>query len=326
MKITAVVRTHNRKEFLKECLCSISLQSYSNWEILIFDDGGDEDNYKVYRDFKESHQDKRVVYLTSATNFDLFKKSWTYPIHLSEGEIIIRIDDDDVFEIDAFTYVAEVYESNPQLDFSYGSSASFSDDEKRLIGTLYNTSPLDHKTRSAWGPYVDPINKHWMWFENYFEEDIPLTSIIHASRKAIMTVYHPYVMRKSSLLKLDDLENPTSNFFDDLEFLSTLEYLGFTYAVLKKILIFTRDHNNERIMSWSGISHGTNLYEESNRVRELVDQIRPNNFLPSIREISSKLLEIEDVEKILDQTQMLIESKVTQIFGIDPLSKNSKDS
>jgi cellulose synthase/poly-beta-1,6-N-acetylglucosamine synthase-like glycosyltransferase len=48
MKITAVVRTHNRKDFLKECLSSISIQTYPDWEVLIFDDGGDELNYNIY--------------------------------------------------------------------------------------------------------------------------------------------------------------------------------------------------------------------------------------------------------------------------------------
>jgi len=314
MKITAVVRTHDRKDFLKECLSSISIQTHPDWEVLIFDDGGDELNYKIYRDFRKSHPDKRIVYLTSVTNFDFFKKSWTYPITMSEGDIILRIDDDDIFHANSFSFISDVYESNPSLDFSFGSSASFSDNEKKILGIFYNSTPTEHKTTSAWGPYVYPVEKHWMWFADYYQQEVPFTSIVHASRKNIMTVFHPYAMRKNSLLKCSSIKDPTSNFFDDLEFMSTLEYMGLNYAALKNILIFCRNHNEERLMNNSGLSNGTNLFEESKRVRELVDLIRPDNFSPSITEIPSGKISIEEAQDIFDKTMLKIKFKQEEIF------------
>ena len=38
MKVTVVVRTCNRPEFLKEALASVQLQTHQDWEVLIFDD------------------------------------------------------------------------------------------------------------------------------------------------------------------------------------------------------------------------------------------------------------------------------------------------
>lgn len=320
MKITAVVRTHNRKDFLKECLSSISIQTHPDWEVLIFDDGGDEINYRIFRDFRKAHPDKRIVYLTSVTNFDFFKKSWTYPISISEGDIILRIDDDDIFHEGAFSSISDVYLSNPSLDFSFGSSASFSDGEKKITGLLYNTIPTEHKTTSAWGPYVNPVDKPWMWFSDYYPEEVSLTSIIHASRKAIMTVYHPYAMRKSSLLKCSLIKDPTSNFFDDLEFMSTLEYMGLNYAALRNILIFCRNHSEERIMNNCGVSNGTNLFDESNRVRELVDLIRPDNFSPSITEISAEKISIEEAQDTFDSIMTSIQFKIQEIFETQNLN------
>lgn len=310
MKITAVVRTHNRKDFLKECLSSISIQTHTAWEVLIFDDGGDELNYSIYRNFRKAHPDKRIVYLTSVTNFDYFKKSWTYPISMSEGDIILRIDDDDIFHEEAFSYISDVYLQNPSLDFSFGSSASFSCSEKKILGLLYNTTPPEHKTTNAWGPYVFPEEKPWQWFYKYYPEEVTYTSIIHASNANIMTVFHPYAMRVSSLLNNEKIKNPTSNFFDDLEFLSSLEYMGLNYAALRKILIFCRTNHQERLNNNSN----SNLFQEINRVRNLVDLIRPVNFLPSITTISPEKVEISEAQNLFYITMVKVNLKINEIF------------
>ena len=316
MKITAVVRTHNRKDFLKECLSSISIQTHPDWEVLIFDDGGDELNYRIYRDFRKAHLDKRVVYLTSVTNFDFYKKSWTYSINISEGDIILRIDDDDFFHEDSFSFISDVYHSNPSLDFSFGSSAAFSGKDKKILDLFYNTAPIEHKTTSAWGPYVYPVEKHWMWFANFYQEEVPFTSIIHASRKNIMTVFHPYAMRKNYLLKCSSIKDPTSNFFDDLEFISSLEYMGLNYAALKKILIFGRTDHQERLNNNSK----SDLPGECTRVRELVDLIRPNNFSPSITEIPSGKISVEEAQDIFNKTVVLIQSRIEEMFETEDIN------
>ena len=60
MKVTVVVRTYNRPEFLKEALASIHLQTHTDWEVLIFDDGATNMNFDAYRHFK-SMKDKTIV-------------------------------------------------------------------------------------------------------------------------------------------------------------------------------------------------------------------------------------------------------------------------
>jgi glycosyltransferase involved in cell wall biosynthesis len=49
MKVTVIVRTYNRPEFLKQALASIQLQTHTDWEVLIFDDGATDINFDVYK-------------------------------------------------------------------------------------------------------------------------------------------------------------------------------------------------------------------------------------------------------------------------------------
>ena len=63
MKVTIVVRTFKRPEFLKQALSSIQLQTYDNWEVILFDDPlyfncwlDDASNYElalVYREWMD---------------------------------------------------------------------------------------------------------------------------------------------------------------------------------------------------------------------------------------------------------------------------------
>jgi glycosyltransferase involved in cell wall biosynthesis len=314
MKITAVVRTNNRKEFLKECLCSISIQTHEDWEILIFDDGENELNYSIFREFRQHHPDKRIVYITSVTPFDFFKKSWTYPAFLSEGDVIFRIDDDDLVLPNAFGTVSSIYEENPSLDFSFGSSASFCNENKNILGTFYNNKPEEHKTTNAWPRYLNPRKEDYMWLFEYYEEPKSITSIIHASRANIMTVYHPYVIRKSSLSNLSEINNPTSIIFDDLEFFSMLEYRNLIYSSIKKVLIFSRIHSDIRRTKQTDFAEKINVSEEIERVRNLCDTYRPQDFTASTLDLEAGDSDEIDLENILDQTKKEIENKISQIF------------
>ena len=109
MKITVVVRTYNREEFLKESLTSIQLQTHTDWEVLIFDDAGSTSNFEIYQTFKNQNSDKRVVYITTSTPYDLFKNSWLHSPKLAEGELIVRLDDDDLLVDDALEFISNTY-------------------------------------------------------------------------------------------------------------------------------------------------------------------------------------------------------------------------
>ena len=109
MKVTVVVRTYNRPEFLKEALVSIQLQTHTDWEVLIFDDAASVENFSIYNKFKDINPDKRVMYITTKQSYDLFQSSWLIAPDLAEGEIMVRLDDDDLLAEDALQFLSETY-------------------------------------------------------------------------------------------------------------------------------------------------------------------------------------------------------------------------
>jgi glycosyltransferase involved in cell wall biosynthesis len=120
MKVTAIIRTCNRPEYLKEALVSIQLQTHKDWEVIIFDDGATEINFLIYKTFKKANPNNKVMYITTGDAYDLFKNSWLIAPDIAGGEIMVRVDDDDILATDTFEFISEIYYKNTELDFSYG--------------------------------------------------------------------------------------------------------------------------------------------------------------------------------------------------------------
>ena len=321
MKITVTIRTYKRIDFLKECLSSISNQSYINWEVIVFDDSGDIDVHNVVNVFKDKHPEKRIVYITSFKPYDLFVKSIFYQNNLSEGDIIFKVDDDDFLPNYTFEKLVEMYSNNSDIDFSYGSSCFFSDIDKKVTGHFYNKSPLEYKTKNAWAPYTIPDNNPWhdpwCWIDDYYESETPFTSLIHASKANQMCLFSSYSFRTKSMLSVDltKIEQPISTLCDDLEFLGSLEYIGLTYGIMKNILTFSRSHSTIRVTNTNQVANsGLDWCDEISRVRDKVDCLRPNNFITSNIIIGEEEQDDESLQKLLDETYKNIKEKINLIW------------
>jgi glycosyltransferase involved in cell wall biosynthesis len=285
MKVTVVVRTYNRPEFLKEALVSIQLQTHTDWEVLIFDDAASVENFSIYNKFKDSNSDKRIMYITTKQSHDLFQNSWLLAPDLAEGEIMVRLDDDDLLAEDTLEFLSNIYTKNPELEFSYGSAVTFNENE---LGHLIQTNTcFDHaKTKHEWAAYTITNNKPWRepwaFYRDYYEEPRHFTSIIHCAKDNAFCVFHTYVMRTSSVKRVKDKITMTSKFVDDLEFMGSLDYLGLGQASIKKVLSYVRIHNLGRVSDNGREVDNTNIFNENFRIRDKVDEIRPSGFLSKV--------------------------------------------
>lgn len=281
MKVSIILRTCKRPELWKRALASIELQTHNDWEVIIFDDGGTLENFQIYLNFKNRNSDKRVMYLTTKESYDMFRNSWLYSPRLAKGDIMVRLDDDDMLVEDALEFVVRAYEKNPQLDFTYGTSVTNEDGE--LGSLIEGSSPFEAPlSRDAWAPYTIPNNKPWhdpwMWYKDFYPYPKNYTSIIHAAKINFLCIFHLYTMRRESILKVVDDMTVQSKFVDDLEFLGTLDYLGLSHAPLKKVLCYYGIHKQGKVSDPYVVVDNIGMYEENFRIRDKVDHSRPDGF------------------------------------------------
>jgi len=288
MKVSVIVRTCNRPDFLEEALVSIQLQTHKDWEVIIFDDGDSSLNQKVVNHFKD-RTNNLVTYINSGKSYHLFKESWKIAPKIASGEIMIRLDDDDILDKECLEFISKVFTETPHLDFAYGSSVLFKGNQVSELMRV--KTPLDFpKTKDIWAGYVKghPYNKPWRFKSNHFDKPKNVSSIIHASKLNQMCIWHPYIMRTKSVLKVLDKISMTSNFVDDLEFLGSLDNLGLGFNKLEKILTYVRKHNEGSITDKGNKINGVTLWDDILRVRDKVDFLRPNGL-----EFQSNIIKIE---------------------------------
>lgn len=281
MKITVIVRTCNRPDYLKECLASVELQKHKDWEVLIFDDAANTESFEIYKKFRERNSDNRVLYITSDTAYDMFQKSWLIAPDIAYGEAMVRLDDDDLLAEDTLEFVSKLYEDNKDLDFTYGTAVTFNNGI--LLTVMDIVSPVEApKTYNAWAGYTVPNNNPWKhpycWYVNYYTDPVNYTSIIHCSKSNITCVFHLYTMRTESVKRVKDKITITTKYVDDLEFFGSLDYLGLTHTSIHRILSYVRVHTDGRVSDIGRMTDGTTLWDDILGIRDKVDELRPAGF------------------------------------------------
>src|SRR3972149_7344928 len=90
--VSVIVPTYNRPDMLGDCLDSINGQTYSNLEVLVVNDGGQE----VEEIISNSNKGGNVRYIKHLANRGLAaaRKSG---IRAAEGKYIAYLDDDDIY-------------------------------------------------------------------------------------------------------------------------------------------------------------------------------------------------------------------------------------
>lgn len=101
--VSVVVPVYNVEKYVEKCIVSILNQSFTNFELIIIDDGSTDDSYNICKKYVQ--KDKRIR-LIHKNNTGLVP-SWKLGVKESHSEYIVFIDSDDYIEKD---YLKELYD------------------------------------------------------------------------------------------------------------------------------------------------------------------------------------------------------------------------
>jgi len=111
--ISIVMSTVRPNEYLDECIHSILRQSYTNWELLLIDDGS-----ATGLPAKKYLNDPRIFTYRNDKNMGL-PYSLNLGVKLSRGKLIARMDDDDTMHPDRLLMQLKAFQEN-DLDICSG--------------------------------------------------------------------------------------------------------------------------------------------------------------------------------------------------------------
>ena len=100
--VSVIVPIYNNETYLRECLNSIWVQSFKNWEAILVNDGSTDNTGKIIDEYVE--RDSRFVAIHKQNEGTLLARKTG--LENSRGEFIANIDHDDTYNLD---FLAKMY-------------------------------------------------------------------------------------------------------------------------------------------------------------------------------------------------------------------------
>lgn len=108
-KISVIMGIYNCERTLSDAIESILCQTYTNWELIMCDDGSVDETYKIAFDYSNKYDNIRVI--KNESNLGL-NKTLNKCLKLATGKYIARMDGDDVSVTDRFEKEIAVLEKD----------------------------------------------------------------------------------------------------------------------------------------------------------------------------------------------------------------------
>ena len=113
-----IVPAYNTRDFIEECLLSVSNQEYSNYEVIVVDDASTDDTKSVIKDYIEKNE--RIKLISQNANRGLLEARYSGCLE-AKGDYVLFLDSDDYFVADIFNTLNDELNKNEYdiLEFGY---------------------------------------------------------------------------------------------------------------------------------------------------------------------------------------------------------------
>lgn len=210
-KVSIILPTYNRARLIMETIESIQHQTYSNWELIIVDDGSDDNTAEIVLQLK----DERIHFI-KAGRVGIGGKIKNLGLNKASGEFIAFNDSDDLWDKTKIEKQVAALEKYSEAGFCLTGGYNF----KKI------DEPIDFFYKQKEGSKVDNI-----------------FNLIFTSQVAVFV--QALMIRKSCLPIVGAFKEEKS--FSDFDFIVSLA-LNFKAVIIYEPLIFRRLHDENYII------------------------------------------------------------------------------
>jgi len=163
-KISVIMGAYNCEDTLSGSLDSILNQTYSNWELIICDDGSTDSTLEILLKYKEKFPDKFTI-LKNQTN-SMLAFSLNRCLQVADGTYIARMDADDISQPTRFQKQVEFLERHESIDLVGTAMQRFNKnglhdilyfDEFPDIHSIKRGNPFSHGTLMTYNYVYDEL-------------------------------------------------------------------------------------------------------------------------------------------------------------------------
>lgn len=131
-KISIVMAAYNEERDIAKAIESILAQTFTDWELIIVDDGSSDNTVAIIQSF--AAQDDRIRLIRNETNLEL-SASLNRGIEVARADLIARADADDINLPQRLSKQFEFMQQNPQIDV-LGTAAYLLDANGQRVNTV----------------------------------------------------------------------------------------------------------------------------------------------------------------------------------------------
>jgi glycosyltransferase involved in cell wall biosynthesis len=116
--VSIITPTYNHKNFIGACIESVQAQTYREWELIIVDDGSEDETVETARKF--AGLDNRIK-VFPRENVGVFRlaETYNYGLQQAQGELVAVLEGDDTWEPHKLETQLAAFKSNPDAILSW---------------------------------------------------------------------------------------------------------------------------------------------------------------------------------------------------------------
>ena len=139
-KVSVVIPSYNRGEFIEETLDSVLSQSFKDFEVIFIDDGSTDNTEEIVSKF--ASKDYRIKYFKQKNSERAVAR--THGLNLAIGEYVCLVDSDDIWKENKLEKQVQVLDLNPDVIFCCAAV-----DRIDMKGKPVKAAPRQHEGHSG---------------------------------------------------------------------------------------------------------------------------------------------------------------------------------
>tara|TARA_B100001059_G_C17819375_1_gene577312 strand:- start:309 stop:1172 length:864 start_codon:yes stop_codon:yes gene_type:complete len=133
VKVSVIINCYNSDKFLKQAIDSVYAQTYSDWEIIFWDNQSDDRSRKIAQSFD---QKLKYFYAPSHTNLGEARHNATKK---AKGKYLAFLDSDDLWHKNKLEKQIELLDGSENVGLVYGRSQVIDENNKELFVSKKNS-------------------------------------------------------------------------------------------------------------------------------------------------------------------------------------------
>lgn len=130
--ISVIMSVYTDEKYLRKSVESILNQTFRDFEFIITDDCSKDNSLDILREYAK--KDNRIVLIENKENLKL-TKNLNNMLGIAKGDLIARMDSDDISFPDRFEKQVKIFKNNPDIDFVFTSTILIDDTDDEICET-----------------------------------------------------------------------------------------------------------------------------------------------------------------------------------------------